>query len=916
MPWVLAAVLSSPEGVEPQPTPVIRPADLRCEFRKAPLGIDAARPRLSWTLVAPEGARNQRQSAYRILVSSSEALLQKDTGDLWDSGETRNAAQNNVPYGGQKLRSGQICFWKVRVRDGANRRSAWSETSRWEMGLLSPGDWKAQWLNDGKPNPADDAGFYGEDPAPLFRKSLRLNGPIRRARLYVSGLGYYEASLNGQRVGDHVLDPGWTKFGKRVNYSTYDVAGLLNQGENCLGVALGNGWYNPVPMKMWGNRNLRVDLDVGRPRMIAQLLIEYRDGRTARVASDLTWKVGDGPILRNNVYLGEVYDARREQPGWDRVGFNDAQWRTPGLAPENVGPLVAQPQPPIRATSSWKALRVAQPKPGVFVYDMGENFAGWLKLDLDVPRGTRVRLRFGELQYPDGTLNGRTSVAGQIKSRGVGGPGAPEVAWQEDTYIAKGGGESYTPRFTFHGFRYVEVTGLPEMLPLSSVTALRLNSDVEEAGSFECSNPMLNEIQAMCRQTFLSNIFSVQSDCPHREKFGYGGDIAATSEALMANFDMAGFYAKAVRDWSDSALADGMFTDTAPFVGIQYCGVGWAMAHPLLISQLRRYYGDVQLEAEEYEAAKRWLLAAEKLAPEGLAKGGLSDHESLDPTPSPELVTPLYYQSARLLSKMAGNLGKAADEAYFSSLAETIRAAYLAKFFDSATGKVGPGTQTSQAFGLTTGIVPMDARPATVAYLLRMIAARNEHVSTGIFGTKFMLDELSRAGLADMAYRIVTQPDFPGWGWMLKNGATTLWEHWEISDDTFSHNHPMFGSVSEWMMKWLGGIQPADDAVGFDQIVIRPQTVPGLDWVKSRYRSIRGEIVSQWRREPGRTLFEVEVPVNCRADVALPASVFAQITESGRPLSECEGVSQVKSRESSVEFRLGSGMYRFVVGSV
>lgn len=893
-------------------------ADLRCEYRVNPLGIDAARPRLSWTLHGEGVARARRQGAYRILVATSPKLLERNKSDLWDSGKVASAEQIQIAYSGIPLKSWQVCHWKVQVFEG-KAPGAWSKPARWEMGLLKPADWSGQWLNDGKQNSKTDADFYTDDPAPLFRKEFAVGKSIARARLAIAGLGYYEATLNGKRVGDHVLDPGWTRFEKRIGYTVYDVTAHLSRGGNCLGVLLGNGWYNPLPLKLFGNFNLREHLAVGRPRVIAQLRIEYRDNSVDTISTDQTWKVGESAILRNNIYLGEVVDARQEPRGWDKPGFVDSGWRSPGLAKEKLGPLVALSQPPIRVTNRWNAVKVSQPKPRVHVYDLGVNFAGWTSLKLNVPPGTEIRMRYGELLHPDGSLNPMTSVAGQIKGfkRGtkesVGGPGAPEIAWQADTYIARGGGETYTPKFTFHAFRYVEISGLPEPLPLSSVTALRLNSDVESVGSFECSNPMLNEIQAMCLRTFKSNIFSVQSDCPHRERLAYGGDIVATSEAFMANFDMAGFYEKAVRDWSDSALPEGMFTDTAPFIGIQYCGVIWAMAHPLLTDQLYRHYGDRRIGEEEYAAAKRWLSLVEKQYPDGIVTDGLSDHEGLAPAPADAMVTPMYYQSAKLLAGLAKRLGRSEDEAQFQQLAEKIRGAYVDKFLDKATGKVGPGTQASQSFALYTGIVPDSARPKVFAYLVKEIESRGSHLTTGILGTKFMLDVLSREGRADLAYAIVAQPDFPGWGWMLKNGATTLWEHWEFSDNTFSHNHPMFGSVSQWMMSWLGGIQPDAGAAGFDRIVICPKTPVGLDWVKSSYRSVRGKIVSNWSRQGKRLRFEVEVPINTRAHVFLPARSLAAVKEGGKPVTDTEGVHGVGIRGDMVELNLGSGQYAFTV---
>ncbi len=895
---------------------------LHCESRSQPLGVDDLKPCLSWVIESKE--RNQQQTAYRVLVASSEKSLAAGRGDLWDSGRVAGSETMEIIYAGQPLRPGQRCFWKVQAWDQKDRPSRWSEPSWWEMGLLHPADWTGQWINDGKVNPTNDADFYREDPAPLFRRELKLTKAIRRARLYISGLGYYEASLNGRRIGDQVLDPGWTMYGRRVFYSSYDVSDQLHQGNNCLGVTLGNGWWNLLPLRLWGHRNLREELATGRPRFIAQLNIEFADGTTQSFASDAAWKVADGPLRRNSISLGEVYDARQELPGWNKTGFNDSAWRAAKPATEAIGQLQAQPQPPIRVRETFSAVRVTEPKPGVFIYDLGQNFSGWAGFRFRAPAGTTIVMRYGELLNHDGSLNPLTSVCGQIKGtrknkagveESVGGPGAPNIAWQTDTYIARGGGEeNYVPRFTFHGFRYVEVTGLAKALPLKSVTGMCLNTDVPDAGEFACSNPMFNQIQTMCRRTFLANLFSVQSDCPHRERLGYGGDIVATSEAFMLNFDMEKFYAKTVADFADSARPDGMFTDTAPFVGIQYCGVGWAMAHPLLVSQLHRYYGNRRLVEEQYAAARRWLLLVASQNPDGIVSKGLSDHESLTPTPSPSFVTPLFYQSAKIVAGMARTLGRMEESGELEAIAEKSRTAYQQKFLDAATGKAGPGTQGSQAFALYSDVVPTAERGRAMDALLENIRGeRQGHLSTGIMGTKFMLQELSRSGHADVACAMVQQTNFPGWGWMLANGATTLWEHWALDDNTYSHSHPMFGSVSQWFINWLGGIQPHPEAIGFDRVIIRPQTVPDLQWVKSSYHSVRGQIVSNWARERGRLRFEITMPANASAEFYVPNRKGDVVTESGKPAASRPGIKFLRSERDAVVFEVASGRYHFEV---
>ncbi|MEY4387901.1 MAG: hypothetical protein RLY20_3184, partial [Verrucomicrobiota bacterium] len=876
----------------------------------------------SWRLESPK--RNAVQTAYQIVAASSRELLARNHGDLWDSGKILTNQSVGIAYQGTPLKSSQQAFWKVRVWDWSGRPSAWSKPAAWTMGLLAEADWQAQWLNDGKSNPNRDADFYQEDPAPLFRREFAVRKKITRARLHICGLGYYEASLNGRPVGDRVLDPGWTRYSERTLYSTYDVTGQLRSGANCLGVTLGNGWYNPLPLRMWGKLNLREHLPVGRPRFIARLEIEFADGTKDAVVSDPSWKVTDGPLRFNSIYLGEIYDARREVVGWDRAGFDDSSWRRPGIATEPIGRLQAQSQPPIRVSKKLKVINLTEPKPGVFIFDFGQNFAGWAKVQLSAPAGTKVVLRYGELLNADGTLNPMSSVAGQIKGarkaangqqENVGGPGAPLVAWQSDTYVAKGDRrESYTPRFTFHAFRYVEITGLPDRPSLKDVTGLRLNTDVEPAGSFQCSNEQFNRIQEMCDWTFLSNLFSVQSDCPHRERFGYGGDIAATSEAFMMNYDMATFYAKAVRDWQDSALPDGMLTDTAPSVGIHYCGIGWAMAHPLLLRQLYQYYGDRQLVEDQFETARRWLDLVARANPDNLIARGLSDHESLEATPAPAMVTPLYAACARTLGELAAILGRKEEAQLYELLHEQIRQAYLEKFLDAGSGKVGPGTQASQAFPLYWDLLPEHRRSAAFRFLCDDIRFKHGgHLTSGIMGTKYMLAELSRAGEADLASMIVNQRTFPGWGYMLENGATTLWEHWKGSDNTYSQNHPMFGSVSEWFYQWLGGIQPATDAVGFDRIIIRPQPVKDLEWVRCSYHSVRGEIASNWKRVGNRLKLEVVIPANTTATVYLPAGNVQPVKEGGRPVENSPGVLGVRTDNGKPVVEIGSGHYDFEI---
>jgi alpha-L-rhamnosidase len=916
---MLGAMLAQVGGAAPG---VISPTKLKCENRVNPLGIDATPPRLSWNLESRR--RGEGQTAWQILAASTPARLARNQGDLWDTDKISSADSLNVGYGGTPLRSGQRVFWKVRVWDREGRPSSYSDPAFFEVALLTPNDWQAAWITRKSSGPIPEAKAYDDHPAPLLRKEFALEKKIARARAYVSGLGYYELRLNGERVGDQVLDPGWTSYAQRVLYSTYDVTAQLQRGQNTVGLMLGNGWFNPLPLRMWKRFNLREALTVGEPRAIVQIVIEFVDGTSQTIATDETWRVSDGPILRNSVYLGEVCDARREQPGWDKAGFDDSRWETAVLAEEpKLGLLRAQDAPPIRITRTLKPVKLTEPRPGVFIFDFGQNFSGWTRLRVRGDAGTRVRLRSGELLYPDGTLNGMTAVVGQTKAGGTNyqydGVGQPKTAFQLDEYILKGQGmEVFTPRFTFHGFRYVEVTGFPGKPTIEALEGLRLNSDVPSAGTFECSNDLFNRIQQMVLWTELANLFSVQSDCPHREKFGYGGDIVASSEMAMLNFDMSRFYAKAAQDLVDAARTNGGFTETAPYVGISDEGlgggsgpIGWGTAQPLLLWQLRQYYGEQRLIAEQYEATKRWIALLHVRAADDLLDNGISDHESLAPKPRALTGTAFYYFNVKLFAQLAKSLGRSHDAAEAETRAERIKTAFNKKFLQPGTGRYDTATQAAQAFALYHGLVPLVEQPRALDILVRDVAAHNGHLTTGIFGTKYLLAALSAAGRADVAYDIVNQRTFPGWGYMLDHGATTLWEHWEFSDNTYSHNHPMFGSVSEWFYKTLAGIQPAPDAVGFDRIIIKPEPVGDLKWVKASYDSVRGQVVSEWERSGDRFQLRVTIPVGATATVFVPGKDLTRIRESGQRASESDGVRFLRSEADKAVFVVGSGNYLF-----
>ena len=916
----------------------LRPGGLKAEYIVNPLGLDTPAPRLSWTLEpARPGLRGQTQTAYQVLAASSPALLEPGSADVWDTGKVLSDASVHVVYEGRPLRSGERIYWNVRVWDEKGEVSAPSETAWWEMALLDADDWEGAWIKGARPTPQTEEAWYGENPAPILRKGFTTESrPIERARIYVTGLGYYELTLNGARVGSHVLDPGWTDYAERVLYSVYDVTGQLQRGENVLGLMLGNGWYNPLPLKIFGRWQLRETLPVGDPKAILQLDIEYADGSTQSVFTDTSWKAADGPIVKNNIYLGEVYDARREQPGWDLPGFDDSEWAQAQPTAPPGGALRVQDIPPIREARVVNPVEIIEQEPGVYIFDMGQNFAGWVTLRVEGAPGDSVVLRYGELLHDDGRLNVLTSAMTQIKDWEAvsaenweqvlagpfwnDGPHKPKTAWQSDTYILKGEGlESYTPRFTWHGFRYVEVRGFPGTPTLDALEGHLLHSAVAPAGSFLCSNERFNKTQEITMWSMLSNMFSVQSDCPHRERYGYGGDIVAASEMGLFNLDMPRFYAKTVHDFADAVRPNGGFTEIAPDVGIdtESLGggsgpVGWGTAHPMLVWQLYQYYGDRRLMEEEYERVRRWVDFLTENAVDGILDNGISDHESLAPKPKALTGTAFYYYNTYLMARMAEALGRKDDASRYGAKAAEIKSAFNRRFLDEASGAYSFGTQAAQAFPLYFDLVPDERRSAALRQLERDLEMHANHLSTGIFGTKYLFNALTDYGRADLAYAIADQGAFPGYGYMIENGATTLWESWAEPGQA-SHNHPMFGSVSEWYFKAILGIRPEQDAVGFDRFILQPHVVGDLRWARGYYDSVRGRVESAWSVVGDRFVYEITVPVSATATVYLPARHQDEVREGRTAAHEAEGVAFLRMEEGAAVYQVGSGRYRFVV---
>ncbi|MGV8133692.1 MAG: family 78 glycoside hydrolase catalytic domain [Mangrovibacterium sp.] len=768
-----------------------------------------------------------------------------------------------------------------------------------------------RWIGDGKPLPGNDSVFYQDDPAPLFRKEFSLKGELKSARLMITAAGYYRAGINGTRVGNNLLDPAWTDFGKRVYYSEYDISGMLNVSRNCIGVTLGNGFYNPLPLRLWGGLNLRDALKTGRPVFIAKIVLEYKDGDKEEIVTDESWKYNYGPIQRNNVYLGEVYDARNEIKGWDCPGFEDSSWAKAVSSKGPGGRLDKSFFPPVQVRKRIHPVKIYSPQEGVYIADMGVNFAGTYRVKLNGHAGDSIIFRFGERVYPDGRLNPMTTVCGQIKEKGKGGPGAPDIAWQTDTYILGDSPESfYQPEFTFHTYRYMEISGLAYKPALNEIEGIFLNSSVPAYNSFSSSSQLLNAIQEATQRTFLSNMVGVQTDCPAREKFGYGGDLNATSEAFICNFDMDLFYRKTVYDWVD-AINDSIFVDTAPYVGLEYCGLSWESAFLTAQYCLYLYYNDTSLVREMYEFDKKWMEKAARLHPGGWVDSGLGDHESLIPVPVKLTGTSNYLWCAEIMQKFAALMGDNENERKYGELVRTIKKRLKQTFWDNPVSE-NINRQTLFATLLYYNVIPEKETGAAVdSLLLSLKKAPSGHFTTGIFGTKYILEVLSRYVSPEQVFRIVNSSEYPGWGYMIENGATTLWETWKESDDVYSNCHPMFGSVSEWFFRWLGGIRPDPEYPGFRKFWLTPSVPNGLEQINCTYHSPYGTIVSNWKKENGKVIYQMEIPQGSSAFVTIKREMPQRV--------QLEKVTDTSFSSTGIEgfpdgvFELNEGQYLITV---
>ena len=889
-----------PSGPPPAAAQALAAFDLRCDATVEPLGVDSEKPRLAWK-VRGEG-RGRRQTAYRILAASSAAELGREHGDLWDSGVVSTGDSVGALYGGKPMRSFQRVFWKVRLWDENGAPSAWSPAAGWTMGVLAPADWRAAWI--GAPaasGPAADS--------LRFRRELTVKPGLARALAFVCGLGYYEMTLNGKRVGQDLLTPGWTKYDKTCLYDTYDVTPLLSAGPNAAGLLLANGFFN-----VRGGRYTKFTGTFGPIRAIALIRLEYADGAVEFCGTDESWKAGLSPITFSCIYGGEDFDARLVKPGFDRAGFDDREWRPAakigGPGAELRG--TSEAAPPIRAFETLDPDSVRALGPGRWVYDLGQNAPIMLRLAVRGPAGSSVRVTPAELLNADGSVDRRSSGGGEC--------------WWQYT-LAGSGEERYQSKFFYHGSRYLQAELRPAVPggPLPAIVALEgvvVHSSSAPVGDFACSNELFNKIHTLVRWAQRANMMSLLTDCPHRERLGWLEQYHLNGPSLRYEWDLARLFAKGLNDMADSQLENGLVPDIAPeftvFSGGFRDSPEWGAAYILVPWQQYLWTGDLGLFRRHFEGMKRYVEYLASKADGHILSHGLGDWYDIGPkppgyaqlTPIALTATAFYYEDVLILADASGLLGRNEDSDLYRRRAAAIREAFNRKFLDARTGLYATGAQTAQAIPLVMGLVPEGSRAAAVEALVKDVRAHGNALTAGDVGFRYLLRALADAGRSDVIFDMNAQSDKPGYGYQLKKGATSLTEAWDAGPES-SQNHFMLGHIMEWFYSDLAGIKAAADGPGFRKIIIRPSPVGDLKWARGSLETVRGRIESEWRIEGGKFRLTVTIPANTSATIDLPAAAIGSVREGGRPAETSESVKLLVKDDGRAVFEIGSGRYVF-----
>lgn len=843
--------------------------NLKCEHLKRPVGIDNPNPRLSWVMNDERTAA--LQLSYRILVGTDSLNLSGKMNIQWDSGKILSD-ESLISYKGRVLMPFTKYFWRVDVEDKDGKLIS-SGISSFETGMMKTENWKGSWISDG-----NDINIR---PAPYFRKVFRPGKQIKSARAYIVAAGLYELYLNGKKIGDHRLDPMYTRFDRRNLYVTYDVTANITQGVNAIGVLLGNGWYNHQATAVW---NFDKAPWRDRPAFCVDLRITYTDGTNEVITSGTDWKTSLSPIISSNIYTGEHYDARLDQKGWNKAGFDDSKWSRVTLRTAPSKNIVAQNMHPIRNVEEIKVKKLRRFNDTTYLFDLGRNIAGVSKIKIAGPRGTVIRLKHAERLNTGGRAD-LSNIDVYYRPKDQTDP------FQTDIFILTGNGtEEFMPLFNYKGFRYVEVTSSkPIKLGEKSLTGYFMHSDVPAIGKLSSSNPLIDKIWWATNNSYLSNLFGLPTDCPQREKNGWTGDGHFAVETGLYNFDALTVYEKWMGDHRDEQQPNGVLPDIIPTGGWGYGtanGTDWTSTIAIIPWNIYMFYGDSRALADNYQNIKRYVNYIKGISKGNLTTFGRGDWVPVKSTANLEYTSSVYfYVDADILAKTAKLFHNQNDYMTYSALADNIKQAINAKFFNAETGIYGSGVQTELSMALHWNVVADKYRQKVAENLARRVAADGMHIDVGVLGAKAVLNALSDNGQAETAYQLAAQDTYPGWGWWIVNGATTLQENWDMkATRDISDNHMMFGEIGGWFFKGIGGIKIDEQHPGFKNVLLRPNFVSGLDHFSASHEGPFGTILSSWKRIGKAINYEIRVPANSTASVRIPVTGDDKVYLNGKPV--------------------------------
>ncbi len=899
----------------------IKVVKLLCNHTENPAVINTTIPNLSWQLQS--GLRSQTQSAYRILVADNLDDVKNLQGKIWDSKKVVTDKSILVNYNGKRLNPAHKYFWKVKVWNQDGVESEWSDAGTFQTGLFSVGDWgKAQWIGyeelpaelklvPGVHGNGNDQGQKAlkRTVVPLFRKNFIVQKNISSATLFISGLGHYEAFVNGAKVSESFLAPGWAAYDKTVFYNAYDVTKMVNSGKNSIGAIVGNGFYN-----INRERYRKIVIAYGMPKMFCRLQIEYSDGTKDNVVSDQSWKTFPSPVTYTSIYGGEDYDARLEQQNWNKPEFDDSSWRNVLLVTPPAGTLTAETDYPLKVMNSFNVKDVFELKPDAFLYDFGQNASGIIELKIKGKKGQEVRLIPAELITKDKFANQKAT-------------GSPYYF----SYILKGDGEEvWRPRFSYYGFRYVQVEGaspkktdsqsdLPEIVDLKM---LHTRNSTPVSGTFECSNELFNRIFSLIDWSIRSNLQSVLTDCPHREKLGWLEVTQLMGNSIHFNYDISHFYSKMVDDMIQSQTVEGLVPDIAPefvkFGGGFRDSPEWGSASVILPWLLYEWYGDATVLERSWPMMLRYVSYLKSKSDHNIVSHGLGDWFDMGPkrpgesqlTPKSLTATAIYFYDLKLLAKIAGVLGKNADKQNIIAWSDSVKTSFNNKFFNRQTGVIATGSQTSMAMPYSVGLVDLKYREIVINNLEDSIRANGKALTAGDVGFHYLVEALTKGGKSQLLYEMNNRNDVPGYGFQLSKGATALTESWPALENV-SNNHLMLGHLMEWFYSGLGGIGQSENSVAYKEITIKPDMIAGLSHATASYNSSYGLIKCNWNRQDKSVICMVEIPVNTTALITLELASGSMVSEGGRPISEVRDIQVISKKDGQLVCKVGSGKYSF-----